>query len=295
MDESLKIGILGGDERQITMARRLAEKGIECAAWGLGDTADIGNAVKCRTPHSALNGSRAVVLPMPFSRDGVNLNAPLEEREKLKIQTLYDMLTADTMIIGGKFDLDTLNFAKQRNIRVFDLNDNEEFLVKNAVPTAEGAIEIAIRESKITLFGANVLLLGYGRISRVLLPLLKSFFCEISVVARRTEQLAFASVCGVETAKFFDGKYVKIAQKADIIFNTVPAEVLPKNIIKKLKKSCVIIDLATGGGTDFSYAEECGIKAIHALALPGKVAPVSAGNIMCDCVLSLLKNERGMA
>ena len=68
---------------------------------------------------------------------------------------------------------------------------------------------------------------------------------------------------------------------------------IEKMQIKKLKKSCVIIDLATGGGNDFSYAKECGIKAIHALALPGKVAPVFAGNIMCDYVLSLLKSERG--
>ena len=56
----------------------------------------------------------------------------------------------------------------------------------------------------------------------------------------------------------------------------------------------MIIDLASyPGGVDFAYAEKCGIKAIHALSLPGKIAPKSAGEIIESTILNILKEDDG--
>lgn len=296
MYETVKIGILGGDVRQITLARRLGEIGFECAVWGLGAYAEIGKAVRCRDWQSAVRGSVAVILPLPASRDGIYINSPFEASDKILLTQLIDELSADTVLIGGKFDLCTINAVKARHIRVFDYNDSEEFQIKNAVPTAEGAIETAMRETDITLSRAKVFLLGYGRISKVLFSMLKAFSCDISVAARKEQDLAFATALGAEAVPFGSLKFIEAARSADVIFNTVPAEVLPSAVINELKRTCVIIDLASGcGGTDFSYAKERGIKALHALALPGKVAPVTAGNIICDSILTLFTEERGEA
>ena len=77
-----------------------------------------------------------------------------------------------------------------------------------------------------------------------------------------------------------------------MIFNTVPAKIIDKALLDGLEHCRLIIDLASGkGGVDFTAASARGIKAIHALSLPGKVAPFTAGQIICDCVLELLVRE----
>ena len=54
----------------------------------------------------------------------------------------------------------------------------------------------------------------------------------------------------------------------------------------------LIIDLATQpGGTDFEAANKYGFKAILAPGLPGKVAPVYAGEILADVVPRLIISE----
>jgi len=56
----------------------------------------------------------------------------------------------------------------------------------------------------------------------------------------------------------------------------------------------IIIDLASRpGGVDFDYGKKTGKRIIWALSLPGKVAPVTAGRIIYNTVVTLL-NEKGV-
>lgn len=293
MYESEKIGIIGGDMRQIALARRLGDAGFECATFGLPDREDIGRAVRCRDWQSSVEKSMAVILPVPVSRDGLHVNMPFAD-DPLSMTDLVNSLSADTVLIGGKFDLSIKNAVAARGIRIFDYNDNEEFQIKNAVPTAEGAIEIAMRELPITLHNSSIMILGYGRIGKLLFSMLQSFCKDICIAARKKSDLAYAESFGGRSAAFGSAKFVHEIRNSDVIFNTVPADVLTENMLGKLKKDCIIIDLASGkGGTDFGFAEKHKIKAVHALALPGKVAPVTAGNIIGDLVLTYLAEERG--
>ena len=92
--------------------------------------------------------------------------------------------------------------------------------------------------------------------------------------------------------RFGSKEFRKTAARADVIFNTVPARILDKAFVDSLENCHLIIDLASGkGGVDFTAAAARGITAIHALSLPGKVAPFTAGQIICDCVLELLIRE----
>ena len=60
-----------------------------------------------------------------------------------------------------------------------------------------------------------------------------------------------------------------------------------------LPGGALIIDLASlPGGTDFAAAEELGLHAEHALALPGRCAPQTAGALIAQTVLTILE-ERG--
>src|SRR5699024_1787131 len=82
---------------------------------------------------------------------------------------------------------------------------------------------------------------------------------------------------------------VEVLQQSDIIINTVPALLLDKDALETVTPGSLIIDVASKpGGTDFNMAEQLGIKAIHALALPGKVAPITAGNIIAEILIKKL-------
>ena len=149
-----------------------------------------------------------------------------------------------------------------------------------------------MRELPITLFGARALVLGYGRIGKVLSAMLSALHAEVFVAARGQNDIANITVNGHRPIRFGDADFDRAIEKSEVIFNTVPAKVLTKQMLKKCDNCHLIIDLASGkGGTDFAAAEELGVKTVHALSLPGKVAPATAGNIIFDCILELLIRE----
>ena len=60
--------------------------------------------------------------------------------------------------------------------------------------------------------------------------------------------------------------------------------------LSKLRRDTLIIDLASKpGGVDLAEAERLNIKTIHALGLPGKTAPVTAGEIIAESIIDTLK------
>ena len=78
----------------------------------------------------------------------------------------------------------------------------------------------------------------------------------------------------------------------DAVINTVPAPVLPRALLQQLPGGALIIDLASlPGGTDFAAAEELGLHAEHALALPGRCAPQTAGALIAQTVLAILEER----
>ena len=63
-------------------------------------------------------------------------------------------------------------------------------------------------------------------------------------------------------------------------------------ILEKLPRGALVIDLASlPGGTDFAAAEELGLHAEHALALPGRCAPQTAGALIAQTVLAILEER----
>lgn len=110
---------------------------------------------------------------------------------------------------------------------------------------------------------------------------------ETTVAARRPSQLALAKTWGLATCSLYELEE-KISS-FELIYNTIPALVLTRELLKNTREDVLIIDLASSpGGVDFTAAKELGREAILALGLPGKVAPVTAGKILAEVIPSLL-------
>ncbi len=299
MYDNIKLALLGGDLRQLSIARRLSGLGFETAVWGLGTCEqEVGDAVRCSEWTDAVKGSRAVILPLPASADGVRVNCPLntDAQSQLKMMTLIESLTPETLIIGGRFTPAFKSSADSRGMRAIDYFESEELQIKNAIPTAEGAIAIAMNELPITIQGCHAAVIGYGRVGKTLADKLLALGAQVTVAARKTTDLAWAHNRTFETLKIEvrDGKSSLSALKTgyDVIFNTVPYWLFDGHILSQLCEKTLIVDIASApGGVDSKAASECGIKVIWALSLPGKCSPFTAGEIICDSVIDILAQE----
>lgn len=294
MNYKIKAALLGGDMRQSAAARFLSESGLECAVWGLDPGADIGGCVRCDDWRSAVNGAAVVVLPLPASYDGVRVNCPMSPESRLRLSTLLDAVNVP--VLGGRLPDFLVRSAEEKELKIYDYYDSEELKIKNAMPTAEGAVSIAMREMERTVNGCHAAVIGYGRVGGTTAGLLHSMGADVTVAARRKSDLARAGICGMRQLHIDPGKTMcgmaSLAHGYDLIINTVPARLLSGEILHRMSPETVIIDLASvPGGVDLDTAGKLGLNVTWALSLPGKYAPITAGIMIGETVLSYLEGE----
>ena len=205
-----KIALLGGDLRQYTAAVMLKRGGRNVALWGIyNSNASCDGINICDSLADALSGAVAVVLPLPSSSDGVYLNCPFYPETKIKLTDILGAVEKDTVIIGGKIPLEFVSRAEERGLYVYDYFLSEEFQIHNAYITAEAALSIAMNSLDKNICDAKIAVTGYGRISKHLIRLLKSFDADITVVARKGSDLAWACACGCSVLKIGDTPELK--------------------------------------------------------------------------------------
>lgn len=280
--------VVGGDQRQAALAAALTEDGHRVAAWCL-DKAELPQSVERSESLEGIDRADCVVLPLPVRGEGDALNAPLCPQTQL-LDDLFARLRPQQYLCGGRADDRAFSLAARHGLTVHDYFTREELAVANAVPTAEGAVQIALEEMGITLHRCRALVLGYGRVGQLTAHRLAALGARVTVCARRYDALAWAEAYGHDTLRL--GELSGGLLGFDLVVNTVPSRVLSRELLVQLKKGCLVIDLASKpGGVDFQGAAELGVRCVWALSLPGKVAPVSAGAAIRDTIYNMLREE----
>jgi dipicolinate synthase subunit A len=284
----MNVWVIGGDLRQVKLAQLLREDGHGVHTYALERAPELAWAEEAELAGVEL--ADCVVLPLPVAGDGAALNAPLSESAHPLAQVL-DALRPGQLICAGRVDPETARLARERGLCLRDYFAREELAVANAVPTVEGALQIAMEELPTTVHSARTLVIGYGRLGRLLAHRFSALGARVSVSARRWEDLAWAEAFGygVEQTDRLEGWLCGY----DLIVNTVPAPVLGRARLGELKEDCLVIDLASKpGGVDLQAAGELGVKVIWALSLPGKVAPVTAARAILRTVYNMISEWR---
>lgn len=297
MKSKKKIALLGGDLRQYAAAVQLSRGGWDIHIWGMDRWGrGEGSVGFCRSCEEAISDAVAVILPLPSSTDGIHLNCPFDSSDsRLRLHDLLEKLPADGIIVGGRIPKPFCDAAEGRGIRVRDYFDSEEFQVENAYTTAEAALSIAMNSLNQNICGSRIAITGYGRIAKHLVRLLRPMGAELTVAARKDSDLVWAKSYGCKTARLGtpDAVY-ELAHGYDVIYNTVPHWLFDRGFLEKVDPSTFLIDLASvPGGVDICAAKELGSNVLWATSLPGKYAPVSAGNLIASCVNSILLEEVG--
>ncbi|WP_313232729.1 dipicolinate synthase subunit DpsA [Tissierella praeacuta] len=281
----MRISVLGGDERSVKLANLLQEDGNHIDLFGF-DNLKVDGLKISEKLDLAIEKSNIVIGPLPCSKDNILLNTPLYSKE-IKIEEIFNKMNSNQVFIGGKISNEVSNIAKHYNIDTVDFLKREEMAVLNAIPTAEGAIQVAMEKMEITIHGSNIMILGFGRIGKILAKMLQGIGANVYIEARNYSDLAWVSTYGYNPIHLSEMK--DYLQEMNVVFNTIPSMILNEEMLLKLNKECLVVDLASiPGGVDFKRAKELGINTVWALGLPGKVAPMTAARIMKDTIYNII-------
>lgn len=265
-----EFGIIGGDMRSVFLAQALEARGhrVLCAL--------LDRERPCCPPEEALAADR-LILPMPPVRGGF-LNAPLGSRS-LPAGELAARTAGRIVYAGGAFP-GAVNYA------------TDAWLVRqNAAVTAEAAAPHYAALARRTVRGSRIAVAGFGRVGQAVAVLFHAMGADIRVAARRQAVREQAAALGfsVCTMEELPGGL----SDRDGLINTVPAAVIGEREIGALPAGSVILDLASApGGVDFAAALRHGIPAELALALPGRYAPATAGELLAEVIERLCREEK---
>ena len=287
---STNFAIIGGDLRIIKLAKMLADDKNMVYTFGLEKAEELKgqeNIIFTEKLSKAIPENVEVVIgPIPFSSNGININAPFSDTE-ISIRELVHYLNAK-ILIAGSIMPEVYNMANDEYIEIIDIMKREELAVLNTISTAEGAIEIAISNTNKIIHGSKVLILGFGRIGKVLARKMAGLSARVTCAARKDEDLAWIRAYGHNATNI--NALGENLSEYDIIINTVPHIILDKERLEYVRNETLLIDLASNpGGIDKKVAKEKNLKLIWALALPGKVAPVTTAEFIKDTIYNILK------
>ncbi|MDP4183473.1 MAG: dipicolinate synthase subunit DpsA [Bacillota bacterium] len=281
-----KFTVIGGDIRSIKLANLIAQDGYKVNIYGFNNASFDTGLPESPDMTTAMTGSDFVIGPLPCSNDNETINAPFH-KGKIYINEVFQTIAKNQLFIAGRISGKVKHLAEIYNVQSTDILEREDMAILNAIPTAEGAIQIAMEELPITLHESNCVVLGFGRIGKTLAKMLQGLGANVFVEARKYSDLAWIKSYGFKPVLLSD--LDSFIPQADVIFNTIPFVLLDETKLKLVDKECLIIDLASKpGGVDFEKAKAIGVKAIWALSLPGKVAPVTAAKFIKETVFNII-------
>lgn len=278
----MKFAVIGGDLRFAEACSLLELSGHEVSPFAL----ELAEGVTCvQSLSEALHGADCVLLPLPVCAQRGLLNTPLSAGE-YAIEEIFAAIEPRSLVAAGKVDERTRAAAERHGLNLVDYFNREELAIYNAAATAEGAIALLMQNTSITLWRSRALVVGFGRIGKLLAHKLSALGAYVTVSSRSFEDMAWCEVLGYD---IIDTRALNGLGSFDIVVNTVPAPVLGERELAQLCPDALCMDLASKpGGMDFAAASRLGVRALWALSLPGEASPRSAAGMILDTIGNII-------
>ncbi|WP_240375363.1 dipicolinic acid synthetase subunit A [Bacillus piscicola] len=287
-----KAVIIGGDARQVEIALSLREAGVTVFLigfdrWNREEAGIVKVSGNGDVPWSQID---AILLPVSGLKKGNTVEAQFSSMEIVLEEAWVQQTKESCLLMTGIQTEQLEKVTVEWKRRWIKLLERDDVAIYNSVPSAEGTLLMALRETNITIHRSNTVVLGLGRTGLTIAHTFSALGAYVKVGTAVPAEKARAQALGMET---FDlGELNSIIESADICINTIPAPVLKEETIVQMPSHCLIIDVASyPGGTDFKYAKQRGIKALLAPGLPGAVAPKTAGQILANVITQLLAEQ----
>ncbi|MFB5191479.1 dipicolinate synthase subunit DpsA [Alicyclobacillus fastidiosus] len=282
---------VGGDARQLEVIAQVVDNDASATLVGFSDIhRDYTDTVYGDLTEEVLAKADALVLPIAGMENDGRVDTKFAAEPIMLTESHFAAMRPGAFVFTGIARSVLTEWCNSHSLQLVKLMELDEVAILNSIPTAEGAIAIAMEETDITLHGANTVVLGFGRCGQTLAHKLRAMGANVRVCARYASDLARVDELSLVPVPL---KQIEEAVRdADIVFNTIPALVLNAGVLREMARDCVIIDIASKpGGTDFRYAERRGMRALLAPSLPGLVAPKTAGRIIARSLSRILAEE----
>lgn len=291
MFTGIQVLLLGGDARQVEVIRKLNE--LEASVFVCGFEqyeADYGPVTFCSCDKEVFATTDVLILSAAGTDEQGEVAAPFGNSPLKLTNELAEQLPKHAVIYTGMARPYLQQLCAMHRLKLVELFERDDVAIYNSIPTAEGALKMAIENTEFTIHSSSSIVLGLGRTGFTMARALQALGSKVKVGVRRSEHYARAFEMGLDP--FYISDLQHHVSKIDLIFNTIPTMIVTAQIIAKMPKHAVIIDLASKpGGTDFPFAEKYGVKALLAPGLPGIVAPQTAGRIIADCLVQLMMDD----
>lgn len=277
--ERTRIWIVGGDQRQRILAKLLRDDGHRVHTYGLDEEEQGGL--------EGISDARCVILPLPAEKPEGEVYTPLWEG-RVQVSQVVERMAPGQLLCGGLIRDELRTMARQRGLQVEDYYTREELTLLNAIPTAEGAIGLAMERLPITIHNARIWILGFGRVGQALALRLSALGARVRVLARSPAQRALAASLGLEAEPLHGMR--EWLHCPHLVVNTVPAPLLGVEELSALREGAWVMDLASEpGGVDQGAAQALGVPVVWARGLPGKVAPRTAAEYLKGTVYHIME------
>jgi dipicolinate synthase subunit A len=272
----LVIGMLGGDKREQEIARLAAATGAQVRAHGFPwPVHGIPGVQHLNDPAAVLKGARFALFPIPGIAASGALFAPAAAAPIIPDRAMLAGMAPRAHIILGWADTSLKAHTAALSIELHEYEWDRSLMLQRTPAIIEGLLKIVIENTAITIHNSHACVVGQGTIGAVLARYLVALGAHTHVAARNAEQRAAAYVAGATPRLLAD--LPALAPSLDLVFSTVPSRVVGEDVLCRLPKTALVVDLAAPpGGVDFDAAKRLGLNAIWGRGL-GSRAPVTVG------------------
>ncbi|MGH9244013.1 MAG: dipicolinate synthase subunit DpsA [Acidimicrobiales bacterium] len=273
--DRLRIAVIGGDEREPEIARAAARTGASVHGYGfpLPEGGVAGVQIET-TPEAAAKGADYCLFPIPLGV-GHELYAPSASVPIMADESLLSQLAPGAHVFCGRVTADIAVSAATVGVTVHEYDPDRELMLLRAPAIVEGAIQLAIEHTDITIHDADVVVVGFGNIGSLLARRLLGLGARVHVAARNPIQRAGAHADGAHALPLED--LPDLAAHLDMIFSTVPARIVGGDVLERLPRGGLVLDVAPPPDhADLELAAKLGHRAVWARGL-GKRAPITVG------------------
>ena len=296
---ALNISIAGGDTRQFYMLHRLISKlnnkdyfikyyqpGSRPLEFQILQNAYSHTFAVCSDMEELLADCHIFLGPAPFSRDGIhlfssdaNIRIPLNEFRKCRnLKYLF----------GGNIPKSVISEFSDNITEIYDFMKIEEFVQLNSELTAEGLLKDIIANTPVSINNSHILISGYGNCGKRIAEKLSALGGIIYIYDKFADVNLSAQEQGYTSINIHQEQ--SSLPSFDFVVNTVPALIYETPFLRKLRKSCVLFEVASSpGGFDENICQGLSLKLVSCPGIPGKTAPKTAGYAMADCILAKLE------
>ncbi len=223
---------------------------------------------------SALDFSRAIVLPIPTTRNGREITGC-----EMPLADLIPLAGEGTLFCAYALPASVSSEIVARGAVLADIAEDAVFAERNAELTAECVLSYIMSTEKRALSDMRIGIIGYGKIGTALLEMLLFHGADVTVFTRKNSTRMALIELGASAELVSDAHLCDL----DAVVNTAPARLLCRAQYGDFDGR--ILELAPGD--NFPWAKN--LKRLP--SLPAKMLPQSSGRLYADAVCRILGKE----